>query len=71
MRIPILTLFTCACNASTPTPAQQAAVAAETLEDTACVTNAEAGTGKAALQAEIDACRAKVRAKWHDGSTAK
>lgn len=56
-----------ACTPSTPTPAQQAAVAAEGLEDKACVDSAQKDVGKEALRATIDECRAKVHAKWNDG----
>ena len=65
----IASLALVACNQSTPTPAQQAAVASEAMEDRACVTDAQKDTGKVALQADIDACRARVVAKWHDGCT--
>lgn len=51
------------CSANTPTPAQQADVAADALAQKACVDNAEGGAGKAALQAEIDKCRDAVKAR--------
>ncbi len=70
MKLSLIAMIALAsCNQSTPTPAQQAAVASEAIEDKACVTDAQKDTGKAALQADIDACRVRVVAKWHDGGT--
>ncbi len=59
---------TMACGAGTPSAAQQAAVASDALDQKACVENAEGGAGKAALQAEIDKCRADVKAKRDGGA---
>ncbi len=67
MRLPLLTLFACACGAGTPTAAQQANADAEGLADRACVTDTDAGVGKTKRQADIDECRAAVVAKYHDG----
>ncbi len=55
--------------ASSPTPAQQAAVGVDSVEQVACVKQAEAGVGKAALEAAIDACRAAVKAKRDGGAS--
>ncbi len=53
--------------ASTPTAAQQADVAKDKIDQALCVEQVEAGAGKAAVRAEIDACRAKVKASRDGG----
>ncbi len=64
----VLTSFAaCAVLTACVSAAQQAAVAADALEQRECIDNAEAGVGKAALKAEIDACRDRVKARRDGG----
>lgn len=57
-----------ACAAASPTPAQQSAVILDGIEEKNCVDNATRGGGKAELRADIDACRARIRARYEAGA---
>lgn len=60
--------YCAACGSSTPTPAQQAGVAKDTIDQTLCVYGPEAGIGAAEMRAEIDACKDAVRARRDGGA---
>ncbi len=58
---------TLACSGS-PSAEQQTALAEDSLGQKACVDQAEAGVGRAALKAAIDRCRDAVKARRDGGA---
>ncbi len=63
----IIALLSCACAGLSAN--EVAAVGVDTVDQTDCVIAPEAGIGKAAMRADIDACRDRVKAARDGGAS--